>query len=219
MIHAARRANRLLAVDLSYRFIAGMRNIRQLISEGELGDIFAVEMIFHNAYGPDKPWFYDRGLSGGGCVIDLGIHLVDLALWNLNFPRVVNVSSRLFSQGGAVPPRGVEDYATARLDLETGATVQLACSWKLAAGCDAIISAAFYGIRGGAAFHNVDGSFYEFVAERFRGTTRERLPSPSEPWGGRAAVDWAERLAAGGQYDREIENLIPVSEALDAIYQ
>jgi predicted dehydrogenase len=33
------------------------------------------ELVFHNAYGPDKPWFRDPALSGGGCVIDLGTHL------------------------------------------------------------------------------------------------------------------------------------------------
>jgi predicted dehydrogenase len=48
--------------------------------------VFAVDLVFHNAYGPDKPWFYDPELSGGGCVMDLGVHLVDLALWSLDFP-------------------------------------------------------------------------------------------------------------------------------------
>jgi len=220
VIQAARKANRLLGVDLSYRFITPMRQIHQLITEGQLGDIFAVEMSFHNAYGPDKIWFYDKKLSGGGCVIDLGTHLVDLALWTLGFPRVVNVLSRLFARGEAMPMpvTGVEDYATARLDLESGGSVQLACSWKLPAGCDAIISASFYGTRGGAAFHNVNGSFYHFTAERFWGTKRETLESPVEEWGGQAAVAWAERLAAGGQFDIEIENLIAVATTLDGIY-
>src|SRR5918995_990027 len=49
--------------------------------------------------GPDKPWFYDPALSGGGCVIDLGVHLVDLALWTLDFPDVSGVSANLFACG------------------------------------------------------------------------------------------------------------------------
>ena len=81
VIEAARRADRLLAVDLSYRRTAAVEAIAGPIRSGELGEIFAVDLAFHNAYGPDKPWFYDRKLSGGGCVIDLGVHLVDLALW------------------------------------------------------------------------------------------------------------------------------------------
>ena len=84
VVAAARAADRLLGVDLSYRHTAGMQRIRELLQGGELGRVFAVDLTFHNAYGPDKPWFYDRALSGGGCVIDLGIHLVDLALWMLD---------------------------------------------------------------------------------------------------------------------------------------
>ena len=65
--------------------------------------------------------------------------------------------------------------------------MQLACSWRLHAGCDAMISAAFHGTHGGAALRNVNGSFYDFVAERYRGTGRETLASPPDEWGGRAA--------------------------------
>jgi predicted dehydrogenase len=87
VVDAARAADRLLAVDLSYRFTAGMAEIRPLLQGGELGRLYACDLVFHNAYGPDKPWFYDPVLSGGGCVMDLGVHLVDLALWALDFPR------------------------------------------------------------------------------------------------------------------------------------
>jgi len=80
VVDAARAADRLLAVDLSYRFTKGMQRIREGVVSGELGRVYAVDLVFHNAYGPDKPWFYDPALSGGGCVMDLGVHLVDLAL-------------------------------------------------------------------------------------------------------------------------------------------
>ncbi|HLL45827.1 MAG TPA: Gfo/Idh/MocA family oxidoreductase, partial [Longimicrobiaceae bacterium] len=85
VVDAARAADRLLEVDLSYRFTEGMRRIRDAVRSGALGRVFAADLVFHNAYGPDKPWFYDRSLSGGGCVMDLGVHLVDLALWVLDF--------------------------------------------------------------------------------------------------------------------------------------
>jgi predicted dehydrogenase len=218
VIEAARAANRLVGVDLSYRFITEIKAAREAINPAE---IFAAELTFHNAYGPDKAWFYDWKLSGGGCVIDLGIHLVDLALWMLGSPKITNVSGRLFAHGKPIRGRcqQVEDYAVARLDLESGAVVQIGCSWKLHAGQDAIISGAFYGANGGAAFRNVDGSFYRFAAERYTGTKRELLAATEEDWGGRAAVDWVRRLAISGDYDPEIEGLITVAETLDAIYE
>jgi predicted dehydrogenase len=220
VVDAARAADRLLCVDLSYRFTVGMQRIRELVSAGELGEIYAVDAVFHNAYGPDKAWCRDPELSGGGCVIDLGTHLVDLALWVLGFPRVGATTSRLFARGSPLSPgdRAVEDYAEARLDLESGATVRMACSWNLPAGRDAVIEAAFYGTKGGAVVRNVNGSFYDFVAERHRGTAREVLSAPPDEWGGRAAVAWVERLAAGERYDPEAERLVDLAAALDTVY-
>ncbi|HEY8381475.1 MAG TPA: Gfo/Idh/MocA family oxidoreductase [Microvirga sp.] len=220
VVEAARRADRLLAVDLSYRFTEGMRRIREVVQAGELGRVYAVDLVFHNAYGPDKPWFYDPALSGGGCVMDLGVHLVDLALWTLGFPEVSDVSAKLFTGGEPLGGRGdrVEDYAVATVELATGTAVQLACSWRLQAGCDAMISASFYGTEGGAALRNVNGSFYDFTAERYRGTARETLALPPDSWGGRAAADWARRLAAGERFDPAAERLVDVSRVLDRIY-
>lgn len=220
VIDAARAADRLLGVDLSYRYTSGMERIRDLVRSGELGSVYAVDLVFHNAYGPDKPWFYDPVLSGGGCVIDLGIHLVDLALWALGFPRVVGCTSRLYAGGKllADSSRQVEDFAVARLDLDTGASVQLACSWNLPAGRDAVIAASFYGTAGGAEFRNVNGSFYDFTAERFRGTSRELLAAPPDEWGGRAAVAWTRQLARSTVYDPNVEHLVDVAAALDRVY-
>jgi predicted dehydrogenase len=220
VVEAARRADRLLAVDLSYRFTAALQSVREVVSGGGIGDVFAAELVFHNAYGPDKPWFHDRRLSGGGCVMDLGIHLVDMALWTLDFPRVADVQSRLFAGGRPLhrDDERVEDFATATLDLESGASVSLACSWNLPAGQDAVISATFYGTAGGVQMRNVGGSFYNFVAERFDGTSRTSLVNPPDAWGGRAGVHWAERLGAGVRFDPDAERLEEISAVLDRIY-
>ncbi len=220
VVDAARAADRLLAVDLSYRFTDGMRRIRDVVRSGELGRIYAVDLVFHNAYGPDKPWFYDPVLSGGGCVMDLGVHLVDLALWCLDFPEIGEVGAKLFAAGERLGPNPsqVEDFAAATIELAGGAAIQLACSWRLHAGCGAVISAAFYGTEGGVALRNVDGSFYDFTADRFRGTARESLTVPPDEWGGRAAVDWASRLAAGARFDEAAAELVDVARVLDRIY-
>jgi predicted dehydrogenase len=219
VVNAARSANRLLAVDFSYRYTDALQKIRQLVKEDELGEIFAVNLVFHNAYGPQKSWFYNREQSGGGCLVDLGIHLVDAALWILDQP-IVKVSSRLFYKGKPIDrfDGACEDYAIAQLDLSNDAQVTLSCSWHLHAGRDAIIEASFYGTNGGAAMRNVNGSFYDFVAERFNGTRREVLAEPPDEWFGRAAVEWTCRLAFDPSFDPEIERVTTVATALDLIY-
>ncbi len=219
-VEAARAADRLLGIDLSYRYTEGMQRIRDILRSGALGGIYSVDLTFHNAYGPDKPWFYDPALSGGGCVMDLGVHLVDLALWALDFPAVTEVASQLFALGRPLPrnPPEVEDYASATMRLSTGASVRLACSWRLQAGQDAIIAATFYGTEGGVALRNVDGSFYDFVAERYRGTSRETLSAPPDAWGGRAAAAWARHLATGKRFDPDCARAADVACVLDQIY-
>lgn len=221
VVGAAERADRLLSVDFSYRHTAGMQAIAPLIREGALGELFAVDLTFHNAYGPDKPWFYDRARSGGGCVMDLGVHLIDLALWALGFPELDGPVAAELRAGGQPLSSGsaeVEDYASAQFRLANGVAVRLACSWRLHAGREAVIEAAFHGTGGGAALRNVGGSFYDFAAERFDGTAREVLTAGSDDWGGRAAADWARRLAAGERFDPSAHELVRVAQVLDAIY-
>ena len=212
VVEAAKSNDRLLGVDLSYRHTAAMQAVKQLT--GEIGEIHAIDLVFHNAYGPDKPWFYDAKQSGGGCVIDLGIHLVDLALWTLDFPEVRNIHARLHHHGG----HDVEDYATAMMDAGN-ATMQLACSWNLSAGKDAEIRAVFYGRDGAAAFRNVNGSFYDFVAEHCTKTQSRQLTEPGDAWGGKAIIAWAGKLAESPAFDPEIEHVAGVAEVLDAIYR
>jgi predicted dehydrogenase len=152
--------------------------------------------------------------------MDLGVHLVDLALWTLDWPEVGGVSARLLAGGEPLGRRvdAVEDYGLATLQLATGTVVQLGCSWRLQAGRDAIISAAFYGTQGGASLANLDGSFYDFRAERYRGTARETLSEPPDAWGGRAAADFAARLAGGERFDPAAGQLVDVARVLDRIY-
>jgi len=221
VVEAARKADRLLGVDLSYRYTDGMTRIRDLIRSGELGQIFAADLVFHNAYGPDKAWFYNKSLSGGGCVMDLGVHLADLCLWALDFPDIARVEGQLFAQGAPLPAGSdtVEDFAAATVTLKTGAVLRLTCSWRLQAGCDAIIAASFYGTNGGAALKNLNGSFYDFVAERYHGTGTTTLAAPPDQWGGKAAADWAKRLAAGARFDPDNVHLVTVAGVLDDIYQ
>jgi len=217
VIDAARAADRLLGVDLSYRHTAAMRAIRPLVRSAALGRLFAIDLVFHNAYGPDKGWFYDPQLSGGGCAIDLGVHLIDLALWTLDFPAVKDVTATLLAQGRPIAPGEVEDYAVATF-MAGQVQVRIACSWRLHAGVDAQIEAAFYGTEGGAALRNVGGSFYDFTADRFSGTTSQRLVAPPDAWGGRAAAIWARQLADSSAFDPTAADFLASAQLLDRIY-
>lgn len=218
VVDTARRMDRLLRVDLSYRGTAALNAIRNTIREGRIGKVFAVDLVFHNAYGPDKPWFYDKRLSGGGALMDLGVHLVDSALWCLEGQGVQTVCADLFR--GGVPltfEDEVEDYATAMLRTADGTNMRLACSWGLNAGRDAVIGAHFYGTEGGVSLTNPGGDFYDFEAWLHEGTSTRCIAHP-EPWGTTMIRSWAEELGHGGGFDESAEDYVRLSEVVDDIY-
>jgi predicted dehydrogenase len=201
VVDAAQEADRLLRVDLSCRHAAGVAELRRLVQEGALGRIYAVELAFHDAYGPDGAWLHGGGLPGGR-LMDLGVHLVDLALWVLGFPEVKELSAPL---GAAV-----------QLELSDGTSVRLA-SRRPRVGRDCVIEAAFHGTKGGAALHDTGGSLQDLEVERFHGTRRERLAGPPDAWGGGAAVAWAEALAHGARFDPAVASMVDVHATLDRI--
>jgi predicted dehydrogenase len=218
VLDAARKADRPLGVDLSYRHTAAMQAIRDLIRSDQLGEVFAADLVFHNAYGPGNAWFYDPKLSGGGCLIDLGVHLVDLALWLFDFPEVVAVHGRTLKEGRATAAEEVEDFALGEIKLATGAIIRIACSWNLSAGQDADIRATVYGTQGGAEMRNENGSFFDFVADRFSGRNRERIAGYPDAWGGRAAAEWVEKLARGERFEGSTTGLLQTAHVLDQLY-
>jgi len=221
VITAARRADRRLGVDLAYRYTRALDQVRAGVAERKIGRVYAADLVFHNAYGPDRAWYRDRKLSGGGCGIDLGVHLVDAALWVLGFPPVERVRATRWAGGARLRPTDPtnEDHLVAEIELAEGRVARIACSWWLPAGRNAEITADFWGTDGALRFRNLDGSFYDFVAEWCRGTSTERLTGPPDPWNGRAAVRWARALATDPQFDSEIERQVEVARVLDAFYK
>lgn len=218
IIETARRANRLLGIDFYYRYVAAFQMITHHIRSGEMGKIFAVDLKFHNAYGPDKPWFYDVNTSGGGCVLDLGIHMLDLMLYALDFPSVKKLRSRLYAKGQRAKKNDVEDYANVLMDLDNDASATLSCSWNLQAGQEAQIEAIFYGTKGSLALKNINGSFADFEAHRYWGTKTEVIAHPPDAWGSRALIRWIRNLGADTGFNKEAECYLPSAQLVDRIY-
>ncbi len=97
--------------------------------------------------------------------------------------------------------------------------VRLACSWRLHAGSDAVIEAGFHDTEGGAMMRNVAGSFFDLTAERSAATASTAPIASPDPWSGRAAADWAVRLAAGARFDEDACRLVGVARTIDRIYR
>ncbi len=220
LIALARRAGVPLGVDMSYRHVRAVEQALGSLRAGAIGRPHAAELVFHNAYGPDKAWVRDPELAGGGAMIDLGWHLIDLARLFLGELEPASVHADLFAAGrplGPDPDR-VEDLALAQISLADGRALRIACSWWLPAGADAVIEASFIGDGRTLSIRNVGGSFYDFEALLVEGRQAQRLAGPPDEWGGRALVAWTRRLADDRSFDEEVDALLEVAELIDRIY-
>jgi predicted dehydrogenase len=147
-VDVATQAGRLLFVDYTYRFLDTMAVLQAALRDRPT----RARAAFHNIYGPgqEKTWFFDPKLSGGGALVDLGVHLLDLALWLLQPSAVSLVDAEL--SGG--PP--VETSARVRLLLDE-VPFDLEVSWNAS-----LPQTEIFLELDDVRWENVDGSFFHF---------------------------------------------------------
>jgi predicted dehydrogenase len=142
MVSAAEANGRTLMVCFNYRFRDDARWLLAMRDAGRMGDIyFARAGWLRNSGIPGfGGWFTTKDMSGGGPLIDLGVHILDLTLWLMGYPKPASVSGQTFAKFG---PRGkkasgarrgageysVEDLAAGFVRFETGAALQIETSW------------------------------------------------------------------------------------------
>lgn len=144
MIEARDKAKKLLMTAQHFRFSPTAQALKAEVDAGRLGDIYhARSWMLRRSGAPTRPGFIQKKHSGGGPCIDIGVHILDLTLWMMGFPKPVAVSgitqnklSQLpgaFSNwGGPIPKEwDVEEFAAAMVRFETGATLVLEVSWLL----------------------------------------------------------------------------------------
>lgn len=220
LVGAARRNDCLLATDAIHRFVPGATALRDMIRGGDLGSLYAIDLKFHSAFGPEQPWIYNVTKSGGGCVMDLGSRALDFALWASGASACEPVDAQLYARGRRIerPQESIEDYATVHCRTALGASLRLCCSWHLPAGVEAVFEASFYGTRGGAVLRNINGSDHEFCVEHLVGPRTRRLAAPAGDCRQRPLLAWAERLANADGFDPDAQILVNVATLLDTIY-
>ena len=145
---AAEKAGRLLMVMRNNRFCDSSQYARRFIGAGKMGEIYAGRCGWQRRRGiPGKGgWFTTRAKSGGGPLIDLGVHMIDLAVWLMGNPRPVAVSGNTYckfagdqaasdsehAQFGDRVAGGtfdVEDLAMGMIRFDNGALLQIEFSW------------------------------------------------------------------------------------------
>jgi predicted dehydrogenase len=156
MAAAAERADRVLLTCFDKRHRGDFQHLKRAVDAGSLGDLYYLKAYWmrRNQMPHGGTWFTSQDLAGGGPLIDLGVHVLDLALVLLGEPRVATVSAATFNAVAKPAGQGVfdvEDLATAFIRFETGAALHLETSWAAHGGRGDDFGVTVYGTRGGAA--------------------------------------------------------------------
>ncbi len=130
MVKAAKAEGLQLMCAFNNRFRADAQFVKRVMDKHELGNIYYAKAGWlrrPGAWGSEH-WMSNKKRSGGGVLMDLGVPMLDLALWFLGQPRVISVNA---STHVSDEESGVEDLGAAFLRLEGGVTLSLEVSWTL----------------------------------------------------------------------------------------
>ncbi len=229
MIAAAQQARRTLMINLSYRFTPQSRALKRVVDGGALGAIYFGRTVWHRRRGLPRfgGWFGQKALSGGGPIMDLGVHRLDLALWLMGNPRPVAVSGSTYNVIGKrlAKEQGVEfdaeDLGCALVRFDNGATLIVEASWAGYTEKREDMVTQLLGTQGGLVQRNV-GEGYEFEARLFTEhdgslwnsqLQQANVPCPS------AYQDFVDACLDGREPLAPAKHALDVQLILDAIYK
>lgn len=144
MIDAAKRARRKLMIGFTHRLLRGNQQCKQILTERALGKPFMMRVRFAHG-GPmegwaKSGWFYDKRLAGGGALLDMGIHAIDLCLWMMGPVKSVSAIT-----GTLVKKIPVDDNAVLNLEFKNGALGYIEVGWTSQPG---FVGTEIYGTKG-----------------------------------------------------------------------
>lgn len=148
MLQAAQKNNKLLMIGFVMRFANEATISKDFINDGYLGEIYHSKATYLRRHGAPGGWFSNKALSGGGPVIDLGVHVIDITRYLMGNPKPVSVYAvtqdklknrpNLKTGVGWTPdnatdsdPYDVEDFATAIIRYDNGSTTLLETSFSI----------------------------------------------------------------------------------------
>lgn len=237
---AARDTSAVAMVGFHNRFAPSIDVLRGLRNDGTLGEVVHVEARYLRRRGiPDvSSWFTDASLSGGGALIDIGVHALDAALAAAGYPDPVEVSGvtrHLFvGEDDYADPDGwsgrgamngdvidVEDGATAFIRCENGCTIHLDVAWA----CDREESRTVrvQGTNGGASF-DLGGDTLRLRGAGTAGTDHyvdsELAPATRGELHTEQLAYFLDCVTGGCAPDRNtVEEALVVQRVVDAIYR
>ena len=229
MLAAADAAGKRLMMNFSFRFTPQAAALKARVDAGDLGEIYYGRTLWTRRRGVPGwgGWFGQKKLAGGGPLIDLGVHRLDLALWLMGYPEPVWVMGQTWNAltgekaDDASVPFDVEDFAAGSIRFAGGQMLSLEASWAGNQRDHERMETRLFGTKGGLVHENVNGGYdfrAELTCERGDVLWDETLHEPAPPvppsmW------NFVEAITADAPHPADGAQGLTVQRLLDALYR
>ncbi len=122
---SVKKNKRKLMVGMNHRFRPDTMMLRSFIENNELGKVFYAKAGWLRKPASEGSWLLEKEMSGGGVFLDMGIVMLDLALWMTGYPEVSRVNSTNYTHKTTV-----EDSSLAYITMKNGTTITIEVSWN-----------------------------------------------------------------------------------------
>ena len=238
MAAVAKKTGRLLTIGYQSRYRADSQYLKGMVDAGDLGEVYMAKAhAVRRRAVPTWGVFLDAEKQGGGPLIDIGTHALDLTLWLMGNYEVQSVTGSVFRKladrenaanaWGSWDPKKytVEDSAFGFIKMKSGATIFLESSWALNERDTREASCTLYGSEAGADMRgglNINGEksgrLYDTKIALDSGGVAFYEGASSKPEDVEARV-FIEAVRGHGKLIVTPEQALVVSEVLEAIYQ
>jgi len=233
-IDAARRKRKVLMVGMNQRYNDKAQMLRAIVERGDLGSIYHTKAYWCRRTGSPKfgTWFVNKKLSGGGCMLDIGVHVLDLGMYLSGSWNPVAVTGQIYGKFGhrGIGEGGwgksdrnhkikfdVDDSACALIKCRDGATIELNVSWIQHQETPDRMNVELYGTEAGAKLA---------PTKIFRFGSNKGEYEVVEPQGVKVpdmrkdrAHDWLDMITRKRKSICTLEQALTVQKVLDAVYK
>lgn len=135
-------------VGMNMRYRPDVMLLKSIINSGDIGEIFYIKCGWLSSQSSDSKWFTSKEQAGGGVIFDLGIVILDLALWYLDFPMIDSVTTKNFF----LNTKTVEDSSVSMIRCKSEAIISIETSWSIKSEKDSFYIDIF-GTKGSASLN------------------------------------------------------------------
>lgn len=233
VVQTAKRKKKILMLGMNQRYRQDAQTLKTIVDRGELGEIYHGKAYWYRRAGSPKfgTWFVNKQLSGGGCMLDIGVHYLDLALHLMGNWEPVSVSGQVYTRFGnrGIGEGGwgksdhnpklkfdVEDFATALIKFRNQATLELNVSWIIHQEQGNRSNIELYGTEAGAGLEPTKIFRHAKRSGEYEAVIPQNVNIPHRYTNRQA--NWLDAIAGKDEPLCTVEQALVVQRILDAVY-